>query len=401
MPDENFTVDPTLNSVPRRQLNGVLLFWSVIITAVLGVGYFAGIMSVFDIQVGQSWCVWLEGPPEPTPHERSVSSALRWLAYQQEYGAWRSTKYAQLRTGAALTPLVRYAIGPRNTHELLTLEFLKKNIDPQGAVGASDPGLLEYPNYATALALQCLTADNASYHRAFVAKMTKYLVAQQYNETNGFAPDHAAYGGWGFGGPRPVGESPGHMDIGHTRHVLQALQASEHDDPQTYEKAEKFLRLLQKQGTPGFDGGFYFSPIVLAANKGGEETIDGKTYFRSYATATCDGVLALLACGVKPDDERIQSAVAWLKKHPRLDFPEGVLEGTDTNWGASIRFYHFAVRAECYRALDWPGDWRKELHATLEKLQQPDGSFVNREGFLMKEDDPILCTALAVIGLSQ
>jgi len=34
-------------------------------------------------------------------------------------------------------------------------------------------------------------------------------------------------------------------------------------------------------------------------------------------------------------------------------------------------------------------------------LQQPDGSFENREGSLMKEDDPLVCTGLAVIALSR
>jgi hypothetical protein len=261
--------------------------------------------------------------------------------------------------------------------------------------------LLEYPNYATALAIQCLVAADHARHRTVIDRMTRYLVSEQYCEANGFGPDHPAYGGWGFGGSRPVGGSPGHMDLGHTRHVLQALRAAGHNDRETYARAERFLQRMQKRNTPGCDGGFYFSPVVLAANKGGEETIDGKSYFRSYATATCDGILALLACGVGRDDERIASAVRWLEKHPRLDSPEGVLEGTDTNWAASIRFYHFAIRAECYAALDWPGEWRQELPEILAKLQLPDGSFVNREGFLMKEDDPILCTALAVMALAS
>src|SRR6478672_238308 len=58
--------------------------------------------------------------------------------------------------------------------------------------------------------------------------------------------------------------------------------------------------------TPPFDGGFYFSPIVLTANKGREERDKrGMYYYRSYATATCDGLLALLACGVPRSDERV------------------------------------------------------------------------------------------------
>lgn len=341
-----------------------------------------------------------------------LDRALDWLvAKQQGDGSWRSEHYAPLRSGFAVTPLVRLAVEPCLQtsaglircpgQHLRPLWWIRSRVSPDGVVGFDDPELPEYPNYATSLAVRCLVADEVDADRPLIARMVKYLVEQQYCEATGFEPEHVCYGGWGFGGVRPTGTSPGHMDIGHTRHVLEALRAAGHDDPQTYARAERFLDRMQKRNTPAFDGGFYFSPIVTAANKGGETIIDGTTYYNSYATCTCDGVLALLACGVKRDDERIAAADEWLKKHPRLDFPEGVLEGTDTNWGTSIRFYHFAARAECYAALDRPGEWRSELRAILEKLQQPDGSFVNREGFLMKEDDPILCTALAVMALAK
>ena len=335
------------------------------------------------------------------PHAESypaLSRSVLWLWQQQGIdGRWHSQTYGPLQDGEALTPLVIRSLQKISA----TIVYVESKRRVATIERSSWGDAEHYPTYADALTLYSLADQPDSQVHYAKKNVIERLLLLQYTERNGFASDHPAYGGWGYGGAEPVGESPGHMDLGHTRHVLQALRAAGHDDPQTYARAEKFLRLLQKQGTPGFDGGFYFSPIVLAANKGGEETIDGKSYFRSYATATCDGILALLACGVKPDDERITSAVDWLKKHPRLDYPEGVLEGTDTNWGASIRYYHFAVRAECYRALDWPGDWRGELRTMLAKLQQPDGSFVNREGFLMKEDDPILCTARAGIALSQ
>lgn len=295
---------------------------------------------------------------------------------------------------------------------------LRSWIAPNGSLGTDDPELLEYPNYATSLALQCLVDENDPTDKPLIARMTAYLVGQQYCEATGFGPEHPAYGGWGFGGPRPVGGSPGHMDIGHTRHVLEALRAAGHKDASTYARAERFLRLVQKHPTedrpqpsasgvnepagwkPPYDGGFYFSPIVLAANKGGTEKHAGMPCFRSYATATCDGILALLACGVPRTDERIRAAIGWLEKHPNLHYPEGVPKDSNENWGASIRFYHYAVRAECYRALNWPGPWESDLRNGLRMEQRADGSFVNRAGFLMKEDDPILCTALAAIALA-
>ncbi|NIP85921.1 MAG: hypothetical protein GTO03_10320, partial [Planctomycetales bacterium] len=73
-----------------------------------------------------------------------------------------------------------------------------------------------------------------------------------------------------------------------------------------------------------YDGGFYFSPVVLAANKGRTEGSREPAPWRSYATATCDGLLALLAAGVPVEDERVRSARAWLARHPRVDLPAGV-----------------------------------------------------------------------------
>ena len=97
----------------------------------------------------------------------------------------------------------------------------------------------------------------------------------------------------------------------------------------------------------------------------------------------------------------MQAAIGWLERHPRLDVPQGIPLDHPEPWHAALRFYHFAVRAEVYAALDWPGDWRSQLRALIAERQDPDGRFVNRESHLMKEDDPLLATALAVIALSR
>jgi hypothetical protein len=363
----------------------------------------------------------------PISQRRTTLGRPRIELPPEQDGGWHSTKYAQLTSGQSLTPLVAWGLHQSNVniHQRLVIWFFiegfySRSFDHEGKVRIRDAELIEYPNYATALVLRCLSQqDVGGGHGETIAEMTRYLVGQQYREANGFGPEHVAYGGWGFGGRLPVGGSSGHMDVAHTRHVLEALRAAGHDDAETYRRAERFLRLVQKHPTedreqpslrngmkpegakrkPPYDGGFYFSPVVLAANKAGEAEHEGRPYFRSYATATCEGVLALLACGVKRDDERIRAAVGWLERHPRLDYPEGIPADQHENWGASIRYYHYAVRSQCYAALDWPDSWRQDLRAELARRQEADGSFVNRDGILMKEDDPILCTALAVLAL--
>jgi hypothetical protein len=249
--------------------------------------------------------------------------------------------------------------------------------------------------------------------------METYLRSVQLNESNGFTQDDAVFGGWGFDAPSQNGNA-GHMDLAHTRRALQALAncspCDAHHD-QAMRDAERFLKVVQKhfdanrlqpqysnEPTPAdieiFDGGFYFSPAVIAANKGREE-LRGPKHFRSYATATCDGILALLATGVPREDERVVHAANWLRAHNDLTYPQGVPKVHPEPWGVAIRFYHFAVRAEAYSALQWPGDWRPRLTATVAADQAADGSFSNMASPLMKEDDPILCTALAAIALTH
>jgi squalene-hopene/tetraprenyl-beta-curcumene cyclase len=210
------------------------------------------------------------------------------------------------------------------------------------------------------------------------------------------------------------------MDLSNTRHALEALTATPWAEPvssDVRDKAAIFLQLVQKQpGTASrqpsaaegvtevsplpFDGGFYFSPVVFEANKGRVEETP-TPHWRSYATATCDGILALLAAGVPRDDERVTAAVDWLKRHTDVDYPQGVPTDHPEPWGEAIRFYHYSVRAEVYRKLDFPAAERAKLAAAIIKHQRSDGSFVNTASPLMKEDDPVLCTALAVLALAN
>lgn len=375
----------------------------------------------------------------------SLRRAVEYLwSRQADDGGWHSEQYAVLRSGQALTPFVLHAL--LGTIDAMTadesrrvqraVEFIHAHVDEPGALGHFDPDVAEYPVYSTAYAVLCLKHVQTyrhlrrSEHEELIVRMERFLARAMFDEGEGFAPTDVAYGGWGFDAARKRGE-PGHMDLAHTRRALQALSAPHNaaqrpsrDGPPfdritLNHRAQKFLRLVQKhpqalarqpfhdaddKGTSAapYDGGFYFSPVVLDANKGRETTDDGgATYFRSYATATCDGVLALLAAGVSPGDERVERAVEWLRAHNDFDYPQGVPTDHPDPWGEAIRYYHYAVRAEAYDALRWPGAWRAELAAAVVKRQARNGSFRNTTCPLMKEDDPILGTALAVVTLAH
>jgi hypothetical protein len=358
---------------------------------------------------------------------------------QSPDGSWRSKNYGVLRSGQALTPFVLHALIGAEPASLdsqgaaKAIAWIRRHLR-DGCLGVADPDVLEYPVFATSFALRCMVAvhrhtsdrtrdvnDSATDGLVRdIHQMRRFLLGEQFRESRGFTPNDLAYGGWGFGGKQPPGQT-GHMDLAHTRWTLQSLAGSSTETQEHRAPAQTFLRLLQKHpsearsqpipgasvsgehssGRPPFDGGFYFSPIVIGANKGRIERAGDKAHFRSYATATCDGLLALLAAGVKRSDDRARAARRWLVTHSSWEYPAGIPREYPEPWGDAVYFYHQAVRAEVYRRLRIGGDWPRQLIVRLRNHVRDDGSIANRRSPLMKEDDPILCTTLALMAATE
>ena len=339
-------------------------------------------------------------------------------------GGWHSETHTIMKGGAALTPFVLNAlmavpdsVYPKSKKKIeAALGFTRNNANDEGVLGLTDPDILEYPNYSTAYGLLALAKYGNSDDVELIDKITSYLVDQQFDEDRGIFPNHPAYGGWGFGETHLDSGYTGHIDLSHTRRVLQALQAAGYKDSTTKAKAHTFLSILQKHpqdnrlhpGTDStdkrrvpYDGGFYFSPVVLVANKGDQEpeSNDFQKHYRSYATATCDGLLSLLALGFNEQSEPIQAAVQWLQDHPKLSKPGGIPAGEADSWDEVMVFYHLMVRAEVNDVLNIHG-WENEMTMILKDEQAEDGSFSNPYGGPNKEDDPILATTMAVISLN-
>lgn len=348
---------------------------------------------------------------QPDPHDleierrRLLREATAWLwAQQADDGGWHSETHGLLKEGQAWTPYVYEALlaAPESIYRPSSAQleraafFLIDHLDSLGAMGRSQPVVLEYPVYATAYTLRALGTTPVAITPSLSVRMRDYLLGRQFTEARGISIDHPAYGAWGFGETNlPHGEV-GHVDLSHTRRVLEALRASrlEADHP-AWEKALAFLGGVQKVGTPNFDGGFCASTYTLGANKAD----DADHQCRSYASATADGALALLAAGLPATDERVRAAREWLLAHPRWDYPEGIPPGQPGDWGQVLFYYHLAVRAQAYQALGIENGWQAELIPLLTERQRPDGSFANPAGAPNKEDDPLLATALVVRAL--
>ena len=356
------------------------------------------------------------GPPGP---RAMLADACAYLwSMQDADGGWHSATHGLLRGGQAWTPFVLHTLletpadgcAPPENAVARALDFIRRHLNEEGALGLADPDVFEYPNYATAYALRVLVRQSEAEDALRIEAMRAYLAGQQFAEQRGFGPGDAAYGSWGFGERNLPPGRAGHVDLSHTRRVLQALHEAGHDAPEAYRRAEVFLRLLQKHPADArlreagvdslvYDGGFYASSVVPGVNKSAPVASDSLLLFGSYATTTADGLLALLAAGVDPGDERVQAALGWLRAHDEMAYPEGMAQDHPAQWQRVMFYYHLGVRAEAYHALDEPGPWRAAMAHALSGKQRADGSFANPYGAPNKEDDPILATALAVLAL--
>lgn len=340
---------------------------------------------------------------------RDRAAAYLW-AQQDADGGWHSTAHGLLKGGAAYTPFVLFhlieaASGSSRTQRVAVaqgLQFMREQLNDEGALGFANPHVLEYPNYATSYGLRVFLKMGAAADKSMVDRMQSYLLTQQFVEQRGIATTHAAYGGWGFGEVLAAGQV-GHVDLSHTRRVLQALTASA--GAYNREAAADFLSRLQNRHwlteTEGsyYDGGFHYAPAVFLANKGAVSRIDSEAVFHSYATATCDGLLALHALNVGHEAPAVQDALAWLEKYDSLSFPDGIPRDTPAAWDRVMFFYHLAVRAEVYAVFGWPAGKRMEMYSLLAARVREDGSYMNPMGAPNKENDPLLATTLALTAL--
>jgi squalene-hopene/tetraprenyl-beta-curcumene cyclase len=331
-----------------------------------------------------------------------VQKAARYLwSQQKDDGGWHSHTYGLLKSGQSLTPFVLNTLLQVPESEWPTpqdkvqaaLAFMKKNTDAEGALGRMDALVPDYPNYATALAVQALVQARMPSWQETIAPMVARLRAMQFTEESGWKREDPAYGAWGMGADRRTPPNAGQLDLSMTRHVLQALAAAgvTPADPALV-KAAVFVERCQNYdpANPGdLDGGFFFSTVVLAKNKGGYEG----QHPRSYGTTTADGILSLLAIGRTRDHARVRAAQKWLTSHHQPSGTPGLAAAPDQRWIAGLRFYYAGASAEAYQALGLPKPSNDML-----TLQRADGSWANSE-IIVKEDDPLIATTLALRSL--
>lgn len=358
---------------------------------------------------------------QPKAHELLQRSCQYLWRQQSANGGWHSKTHNELRGGASLSAFLVYTLLQvpdwiYETDELQlkkAVQFIRRQANAEGIVGCNDPSILDRPNYATAYALMTLKEIGAKKDSLLIRKMTNYLERQQLTEQNGFNLQQYAYGGWGFGEPYPSKDKSRFTDLAHTRLALMALEGSP-PFAQAIKNAGPFFRITQKSrretrlhptGIPSsdipYDGGFFESPVNLGMNKAGIQTDESGAphYFRSYATATCEGILGLCASGNALESTAITDALNWLDRHPDWLYPEGLSDHNLAYSGEASFYYHLALRSEVFAIFDTQDRWQKDVIELLEKRQGTDGSFRNEAIGVELESDPLVATGFAVGGL--
>jgi squalene-hopene/tetraprenyl-beta-curcumene cyclase len=195
-----------------------------------------------------------------------------------------------------------------------------------------------------------------------------------------------------------------------TAFALEALRAAGHpgDDP-AFRRALPFLCHCHNfaadpagRDSAFDDGGFFFVLGDPPRNKAGVAGADcrGRERFASYGSATADGLRALLACGLPRDGARVTAARHWLADHFSAAAHPGRFGPGRRALQASVYFYWCWSAAHALAAAGG-GDvpWAEALAAELVRRQRPGGSWVN-DAVEVREDDPIVATALAAGALS-
>ena len=394
----------------------------------------------------------------------ALARSARWmLAQQSDDGAFRSEAYSAFRDGRALTPVVLSALLFASPEPGLAEAHAKGSDFIAGLVGADgalDPGPygLDYPVYSLSGAILVLSLPSNARHGAAKAALLEALSARQLREPLGWTPQDLAYGGWGYyrdlprrpdpRGPVPAtartaGVSaeagsrsrpkPGPPDSGRsapcappacsdpprsnellTSNLASTLFAAGAlalggvalDDPRLL-AARTFVERSQNFAAgraPGEldDGGFFFTPHSEVANKAGRE--EGR--FRSYGTATADGLRLLLRLGVPRSDPRVKAAAEWLFAHFDPERVPGHYP-PDREVQRASSYYYWAWTSAHALALLGPmsaGDsrsarWAERLAEALLTRQAADGTW-RSTAVDMREDDPLVATPLAASALA-
>jgi squalene-hopene/tetraprenyl-beta-curcumene cyclase len=371
-----------------------------------------------------------DAPPRRARIDRSLLAGAQFLISRQSPdGAWRSDVYGPFKDGGSLTPLVLRAMqvlpstaGIDESFEK-GVRYLATLVKPDGTIVPGPHGL-SYPVYTAALAVMVLSRSEDPEYLTQRDAWLRHLRQRQLTEALGWQPSDKEYGGWGYASGLPRKPKRGELlppltesNLSATVFALEALRAAgcNPDDP-VLAKALVFIERCQnfrdepEDRDPAFDdGGFFFIYDDPVRNKAGVAGKDqwGRERFASYGSTTADGLQGLLAVGLVPDHPRVVAARGWLEKHFRAEIHPGTYQKEREAARQAVYYYYCCSLAQVLRTAKirelqtptGPVRWAEALADELLKRQHADGAWIN-EAHAVREDDPLVATALALRALS-
>ena len=148
----------------------------------------------------------------------------------------------------------------------------------------------------------------------------------------------------------------------------------------------------------GNDGGFNYRP---GESKAPDEIKNGVRILKSYGLMSYAGLKSFMYMNVPKDDPRVTSAHKWVLDNYTLD--------ENKNIGSDGLFYYYQTMAKALasygeRELTTSDgkkhDWAKELSEKIIALQDPDGSWHNKQSARWMENDTVMVTAFSIRALS-
>jgi Prenyltransferase and squalene oxidase repeat len=364
--------------------------------------------------------------------DAALASAAKFLAsHQSPDGAWRSETYGTHKDGPSLTPLVAESLDGVEDDRAAAARtkaaaYLAAMAHDDGKIDPGSAGWT-YPVYTSAKTVAVLSRREFSQHAKARDAWVKFLRRHQFSTALGWKPEDVFFGGWGYADEPPAKPPAGQMlaklfepNISATVFALEGLHAAGvgASDP-TMQNALIFVRRCQNfretaRDLKVDDGGFFFiqddpdrnkAGLAPPTDKGAEKTA---RRFRSYGTATADGLRCLLAAGLPKDDPRVVAARDWLSARFSAKQAPGVFDEAHEHLRKALYFYYCNSAARAFAACGVREvgpekehvSWAEKLSEELLKQQQPDGSWKNDMGE-MREDDPLIATTLAIGALTH
>jgi hypothetical protein len=335
----------------------------------------------------------------PDPIDLALRRGAHFLVTRQSTdGGFRSKTYSALRDGWSLTPLDTLALRMAPQEPAIAAAY-QRGVDFTASLVTADgvrkPPEVGYPLHAYSIGALVLGAPDNVRHRSAHAALVQATRGLQLGAATGWSESDISFGGWGYAwepakqGDPASGELPT-ANLSATIVAIGALALGgvKLDDPALV-TARAFVANCRNA-----DGGFYFSPADVVANKAGQ----GGGTPRSYGSMTADGLRAMIRLGKPLDDPDVKAAAAWLEQRFDATKNPGAFGPGDEVRRESSYYYWAWTAAHAARHLGKRA-WAEALAAELVRRQLPDGSWRNG-ATEMREDDPLVATPFAIAALA-